>query len=111
MHHVYVLPVQAGWLVTTSVLKATLAFRSGAQAEAQGRRLATCLASGGATAWLVIHDRSGTVIERSVYRPVAYSAATAHRETELRPASAPRETIAPRSGPAVETVSADTAFA
>jgi hypothetical protein len=99
MHHVYVLPVQAGWLVTTSVLKATLAFRSGAQAEVQARRLATCLAAGGAAAWLVIHDRSGTVIERSVYRAAACSTATAHREGELCPASAPGAPTTLQSAP------------
>jgi len=66
-HLIIVIPNEDGWIVRSASLGADIGFRSGAQAEAMGRRVAQQLAMDGEAAELRIFLRDGTLAGRSAY--------------------------------------------
>ncbi len=59
-------PLDTGWAMELDTLDAPMVFKSGAQAERAGRRLAERLADAGEPAELVIHLRDGTLAGRFI---------------------------------------------
>ncbi len=70
---VNITPADDGWAVESGGIEAPMFFRSGAQAEAAGRRLAERLARSGQGAELVIVIRDGSIAGRIAFHPWAQS--------------------------------------
>ena len=66
-HLIIVIPHEDSWIVRSTSLPADMGFRSGAQAEAMARAIATQFAMGGEAAELHVFLRNGTLAGRSAY--------------------------------------------
>jgi hypothetical protein len=65
--HVTVRPTQGGWMLIHG-RNPPLVFLSGGRAEAGAHRLGQSLATVGADARVLVHDRSGQVVGETRYR-------------------------------------------
>ncbi|MBI1198372.1 MAG: hypothetical protein GC203_10965 [Phenylobacterium sp.] len=63
---IWVSPVASGWAVVCAGIE-PLVFRSGGRAEAQARRLATCLAQLGRAVQVRILDRASNLVGAQLY--------------------------------------------
>ena len=59
---IVVVPVEGGWTVECSIICQPLFFLSGAKAEANARKLASCIAELGQEVRVMIHARDSTLV-------------------------------------------------
>lgn len=71
MKTVSVTPADLGWAVRSDGIDNEMIFRSGARAEAAGRRVAQALAAAGFPVKLHVHARDGSLAGRFVCPPLS----------------------------------------